>query len=81
MSIDRLHLQLSSANHRSLTLQGDSGGVLGSLEALRACNGASTLSDWVRDTLQRLAVCLQQLAMESLSFQVKGCRRKTNFFL
>lgn len=64
MSIDQLHLQLSFANYRSLTLQGDSVGELGSLEALRSYNGASTLSDGVRDTVQ-------QLAMESLSLQVE----------
>lgn len=56
MSIERLHLQLSSANDGSLTLQGGSGGVLASLEALGSCNGASTLVDWVNDTLQHLAI-------------------------
>lgn len=56
VSIDQLHLQLSSANYRSLTLQGDCGGVLGSLEALRSCNGPSTLSNWVGDAQQHLAV-------------------------
>jgi len=50
VSIDRLLLQLCSANYGSLTLQSDSGGVVGSLEALRSCNGASLPPDWVRDT-------------------------------
>lgn len=68
MSIDQLLLQLCSANYGFLTLQGDSGGVVGSLEAPRSCNRGSLLPDWVRDTSSASYFSLEAACYEEPKF-------------